>query len=583
MRYLFLFLITILSKQSLTQNLIYNGSIEELDSSCVYSLNSASQSGHPTIARNIFSLKGSPDILNNCLIDTFSTYPVYSHVSIPTNIYGFQHARTGNGYLGIWIDLIPINTKKISNEVISFRLNTKLIASKKYCFQLRIVHSEGSSYSTDAIEAILSSDSILPSLDSVGYYSLISNIGKGFISDTVNWWHIMDTINATSYEKYLHIGKFQLFNNSNITYTNYSNTGFSSLMDHNSIVYIIDDIALWPCDTIAPIADAGNDTIICKGDSVLLGTHNYNDHFYSWWHDSTVWFHGNTQIQRDEHIGRIWVKPESSKWYYLQATDFKYDKTRDSVFISVKPCAYTKEDTSICNGESVSLAIVDSFFNSFVWSPTTFLNDPNSANPIASPKHSIMYYVTATDTMGGSIYDSIFIHIRTCTPAISDTTICKGDEIIIGNNDSLYTSFLWSPIKYLNDPYSATPLASPPYNITYYVNSIDTMGNSDSDTVKIIVKDCGYLPDLIIPNAFTPNMDGLNDVFTYGNDEYWIIKTLIYNRWGELIFEGKTNQRWHGIHKDKKVSEDVYIYHISARAIGKDEERIYKGSVVLYY
>ncbi len=575
MRIVFLILLNLLTVISASQNLIKNGSIENLDS-CIIGRNGVIGNPIP-LATHIFNLKGTPDVLNECS-GVSNTVPANYQIDIPLNYIGYQYARSGKGCISFGIDTSPTSNTSLSLEIVSLMLSNNLILNKKYCLRFFVVKCENSRFSTDIIEAALSSDSLLSMTDSINYESIIINPNNSFLSDTLNWLQITDTIIATGFEKYLHIGRFHKISSSNIKLVSNTTSVFQDLL-----FYYLDDIALWPCDTIAPIADAGNDTIICKGDSVLLGTHNYNDHFYSWWHDSTVWFHGNTQIQRDEHIGRIWVKPESSKWYYLQATDFKYDKTRDSVFISVKPCAYTKEDTSICNGESVSLAIVDSFFNSFVWSPTTFLNDPNSANPIASPKHSIMYYVTATDTMGGSIYDSIFIHIRTCTPAISDTTICKGDEIIIGNNDSLYTSFLWSPIKYLNDPYSATPLASPPYNITYYVNSIDTMGNSDSDTVKIIVEDCGYLPDLIIPNAFTPNMDGLNDVFTYGNDEYWIIKTLIYNRWGELIFEGKTNQRWHGTHKDKKVSEDVYIYHISARAIGKDEERIYKGSVVIYY
>ena len=43
-------------------------------------------------------------------------------------------------------------------------------------------------------------------------------------------------------------------------------------------------------------------------------------------------------LQRDEHKGKIWVKPQQSKWYYVTATDFKYDKTIDSVFVNVIIC-----------------------------------------------------------------------------------------------------------------------------------------------------------------------------------------------------------------------------------------------------
>ncbi|MBL4624772.1 MAG: gliding motility-associated C-terminal domain-containing protein [Flavobacteriales bacterium] len=75
------------------------------------------------------------------------------------------------------------------------------------------------------------------------------------------------------------------------------------------------------------------------------------------------------------------------------------------------------------------------------------------------------------------------------------------------------------------------------------------------------------IPDifLYVPNAFTPNEDGLNDSFGalgYGVKKYYL---GIYNRWGELIFESHNiNKQWNGTYEGKKVLPGTYVYNISA-------------------
>ena len=76
---------------------------------------------------------------------------------------------------------------------------------------------------------------------------------------------------------------------------------------------------------------------------------------------------------------------------------------------------------------------------------------------------------------------------------------------------------------------------------------------------------------LEIPNIFTPNGDGINDVFLYGNAEGKKIETKIFNRWGEKIVEWKGNSGWdgHGAH------DGVYYYLIKA------DGEVYRGTVTL--
>ena len=562
-----------------SQNLIYNGSIEELDSNCVYTMNSSSNfsNSDDTDAKDIYCLKGTVDIFNECAVIPSSTTNSYYKVNVPYNWAGYQWARTGRGYAHIVLENHIVNDKNLSLEVLSFPLNNKLINGKKYCIRFYTVRSNLINWTTDAFEAILSIDSLMPSQDSIDIENCISNIGNGFIIDTINWTSITDTIIATGNEKYLHIGSFHKMRNSSINYI-YTSASFD-YPAKDMLLYYIDDVALWPCDTVAPQANAGNDTVICKGDSLLIGTHNYNDYYYSWWQDSICGIHGISEIQRDEHLGQIWVTPNKSTWYYLQATDFKFDKSIDSVFVEVNVCKCTIEDTAICQGESVNLGLNDPFFSSYVWSPNYCIDNINSPLPIVNPEHSLWYYATAYDTLGGSISDSIYITIKNCKASNNDTTICLGTELSIGNNNPLYNAWFWFPTDYLSSPTVASPTASPPYDITYFLSATDTFGVVTQDTINIVVEDCDKIYDLLIPSAFTPNNDGLNDEFSFGNYQYWQFTTYIYNRWGQLVFEGKNTFWWNGKYKSQPAPEGVYIYKIKGKAAGIKKE--WHGNVTL--
>ncbi len=577
---LFLLFITVIN-YSFSQNLLYNGSIEELKGSCIIPFPPYNDG-----AKHIFRIKGSPDLYNSCFVDTFPLFANWNHISVPKNNTGYQYARTGNGYIGfaLWSGLNtyynPFNYWFTSAEIPSFILKKKLKSGNKYCLEFWLTHCEISDYATDAIEAALSSDSLPINMDSIGYYYRISQRGKGIITDTLNWTKIHDTIIANGMEKYVHIGRFSKFDTSNVDFTGSS----FPIISKSSIAYYLDDVTLYPCDTIAPKAAAGNDTLICKGDSAYIGEHNYEDYYYSWWHDSICAPNGSTEIQRDEHWGKIWVSPTKSTWYYVQATDFKFHKTLDSVFVKVLPCTCIKKDTTLCQGETYEIGNGDAYYKNFAWWPNIDINDTTIAVPIVKPMKSRWYYVIADDTIGGSIYDSVFISVKHCSPTINDTTICLGKEIIIGNNNPLYKSWIWSPANYLDNPSSATPMASPTNDITYYVSAIDTLGNVDEDTITVSVIDCDTTMALFIPNAFTPNADGLNDVFIYGNNELFTdIKTLIYNRWGELVYSSNTYEPWNGKFNGEFVQNGMYIYYITAVLKSGGETQVYKGNVMVLY
>lgn len=84
---------------------------------------------------------------------------------------------------------------------------------------------------------------------------------------------------------------------------------------------------------------------------------------------------------------------------------------------------------------------------------------------------------------------------------------------------------------------------------------------------------------MYIPNAFTPNGDGINDQFGIKGEGIKDYRILVYNRWGEVIFESDTPDKlWDGTYKGQAVQQDTYVYQVFTRSTG---QRSRTGSVTL--
>lgn len=150
-----------------------------------------------------------------------------------------------------------------------------------------------------------------------------------------------------------------------------------------------------------------------------------------------------------------------------------------------------------------------------------------------------------------------------------DSTICPGNELKIfaGN----FMSYRWQ------DSSQASTLVIHDPGI-YYVTVTNSSGCSTSDTISF-KEEC--LADVIAPNAFTPDGDGVNDLFFASGLNVTSFNMKIYNRWGEVIFESDDiNVPWNGYHKGKVLESDIFVwlirFSINDRAI---EEKV--GSVLL--
>lgn len=147
-------------------------------------------------------------------------------------------------------------------------------------------------------------------------------------------------------------------------------------------------------------------------------------------------------------------------------------------------------------------------------------------------------------------------------------TILSGSSVQIPVTYSPNVStWLWEPANGLSCTTCPQPAAGPKFNTTYIVNVVDSNSCRNSATIDVVVtcKDA----NIFIPNTFSPNGDGSNDVFYPRGTGLDRVKVLrIFNRWGEVVFE-KINfpvndpaQGWDGRFNGKDPQAGVYVYQV---------------------
>lgn len=157
-----------------------------------------------------------------------------------------------------------------------------------------------------------------------------------------------------------------------------------------------------------------------------------------------------------------------------------------------------------------------------------------------------------------------------------NTTIFKGESITLELGSTCASTIVWTPSVSLDDDQSLSPIATPEESTTYEV-TMDHGTCSSTDEVQIFVADREKLDcnNLLLPKAFTPNNDGLNDVFGISN--LFIIESIdyfeIYDRWGAKVWETKDQEdKWDGNFNANPLNSGMYLYKIKYRCGG--EERL---------
>lgn len=139
-------------------------------------------------------------------------------------------------------------------------------------------------------------------------------------------------------------------------------------------------------------------------------------------------------------------------------------------------------------------------------------------------------------------------------------------------------SITWTPDVFLNNNTIADPTAVPTSNVEYVVTVVDQSGCVIRDSVRLTL-----LPDaLLIPTAFSPNNDGLNDLFRPLNKNLNKLVFQVFDRWGEKVYETDViGDGWDGTYKGKKQDLGVYVWQAQFQLTGQTKTFSESGNVTL--
>ncbi len=320
---------------------------------------------------------------------------------------------------------------------------------------------------------------------------------------------------------------------------------------------------------------------LSEGGSICLG-----DDF-----DITANYTGDAELRNISWTGlgtnnqqdlAITVAPTRNSDYTIRVIDEFGCNNSATISVVVIPevTVNAGQDTSVCVGEVINLAGSVGNADDFAWNLDQDLSGTDLLNPAAKPSQDKTFTLNASNSCFEAS-DEVFVKVNgrpEVSTAFDSIRIDIGDSIQLDGGSSISAS--WSPPETLDDPLSPSPYANPIQNTTYYYTSIDVNGCAGTDSITVYVNN---IFEVMLPTAFSPNSDGLNDDFRIirqrGLKE--LVELSVYNRWGDKLFStNRFDKGWNGMKEFKHQPMGVYVYYVRAITL-LEEEFEYKGNVTL--
>lgn len=234
-----------------------------------------------------------------------------------------------------------------------------------------------------------------------------------------------------------------------------------------------------------------------------------------------------------------------------------------SVMVAPLAVARVSGDVNICAGGRTGLRA--SGGNTYSWTPGAGLNKTDVPNITASPSVATVYtvHVSYNGNCGSSATVQVLVHPNPFVYAGRDTTFNRDEPMNLNaSGDGILTWISGNGILCSGCPDTRiTPRA----NGCYIVEAVSNYGCKAQDEVCITLTD---LYEVYIPNSFTPNNDGLNDVFMIYGTGISELTMEIYDRWGERLFSSSDQATgWNGNFKGEDCNPGVYVYSISYKGL----------------
>jgi gliding motility-associated-like protein len=273
----------------------------------------------------------------------------------------------------------------------------------------------------------------------------------------------------------------------------------------------------------------------------------------------------------------------STSTYIVTATDASGCIDKDTITITLKSglvnVVATPKNITGCLGTIAQLNATGTKY--YLWQPSAGLDDDKISNPKITISGINSYVVIGTDSNGCADIDTVTI---TSFPlpklkVSSDNSSVDCNEKAVELTATGALSYRWTPAIYCETPNTSNTKVRPPATTVFTVKGTNGNGCEAVDTITVFYEGKTVVK---VPNAFTPNGDGINEklnpiiVCDFAMTEF-----SIYNRWGNKVFtSANINIAWDGKQNGSPCDVGIYYYYIKGKN-SKGEDVLLKGDITL--
>lgn len=321
------------------------------------------------------------------------------------------------------------------------------------------------------------------------------------------------------------------------------------------------------------------------------GSVTFEDKSFS---DISKWFwtfsSGDTTSSRNP---RYYFDTGGTKYARLETTNiFGCRSTTEKIFNVGEADVGISGPVNICLGQTTQLTASGGY--EYQWLPEFSVEQPYApvtiAHPSVTTEYSVIIGTSVTNTVTGGLCEftlTTLVTVSELSRVLPVSASAQPSVLIQGNNTQLvYTgdpgaTVTWYPFNSTSPATGYTVTAMPDKPTTYTVVAQRDACRSDIIVDVVVYSNKCLQKDVFVPNTFTPNGDGYNDIFKVHGVSVDEVYFAVYNRWGELVFETTDkNAGWNGRYMNRDADAGVFGWYLKVKC-HNGEETFLKGNVTL--
>lgn len=264
---------------------------------------------------------------------------------------------------------------------------------------------------------------------------------------------------------------------------------------------------------------------------------------------------------------------QSTLWVYETLNGCTSDSTEVIISVDAAPTVDVADQVSICIGDSVQVTAVNNGYG-ITWSL-----GQSGETVYLGPDTTTLVYVVANNPSCGTATDSILVIVNDLPfiDAGNDTLIGIGGEVTMWAYSPGNVTYTWSPeVDECVEENCSIVYDVPDQATVYVVTATDANGCVNHDTIFVDIN--GYM-DVFVPNIFSPNGDGWNDVLEIKGPRLFNYKIEIYDRWGKRVFASEEQKDfWDGTLNGSELTPQTFVYMLSGETV-LGERIVMEGNV----